>query len=99
MSSDVLKLARPELMDLIPYTPASYEPDCIRMNANESPYRTLGDNTVRGLNIYPPPRPWALRTRLAAQTHLEAQMIACRSIQNPQVGMRGGKITRFFTAV
>ena len=66
MSSDVLELARPELRELIPYTPASYEPDCIRMNANESPYRALGDNTVRGLNLYPPPRPWALRARLAA---------------------------------
>ena len=53
-------------MDLIPYTPASYEPDRVRMNANESPYRALGDKTVRGLNIYPPPRPWALRDRLAA---------------------------------
>ena len=79
MSSDVLKLARPELMDLIPYTPASYEPDCIRMNANESPYRSLGDNTVRGLNIYPPPRPWALRTRLAAQYAVpEEEMLVTR---------------------
>ena len=75
MSSDVLKLARPELRDLVPYTPASYEPDCIRMNANESPYRALGDNTVRGLNIYPPPRPWALRTRLAESPSRMALMM------------------------
>ena len=66
MSTDVLDLARPELRTLIPYTPGAYEPDCIRMNANESPYRAPGDTTQRGLNRYPPPRPWPLRTRLAA---------------------------------
>jgi len=66
-ANDVLELARPELRSLVPYTPGAYEPDCIRLNANESPWRTPGDPTARGLNVYPPPRPWALRTRLAAQ--------------------------------
>ena len=66
-AKDVLDLVRPELRTLIPYTPGAYEPDCVRMNANESPYRTPGDVTARGLNLYPPPRPWALRARLAEQ--------------------------------
>ena len=61
---DILDLARPELRALVPYTPGAYEPDCVRMNANESPYRAPGDTTARGLNLYPPPRPWALRARL-----------------------------------
>jgi histidinol-phosphate aminotransferase len=63
--SDVLALARPELRSLVPYTPGAYEQDCIRLNANESPWRAPGDPTERGLNRYPPPRPWALRRRLA----------------------------------
>ena len=75
MSSNVLELARSELRELIPYTPGAYEPDCIRLNANESPYRACGDNTVRGLNLYPPPRPWALRTRLAAHYSVPEQEI------------------------
>ena len=37
----------------------------VRLNANESPWRAPGDKTERGLNVYPPPRPFALRDRLA----------------------------------
>jgi histidinol-phosphate aminotransferase len=73
--NDILNLARPELRTLVPYTPGAYEPDCIRMNANESPYRALGDNTSRGLNVYPPPRPWELRDRLAEQYSVPAEQI------------------------
>ena len=64
---DVLELARPELRSLIPYSPGRYEPGSVRLNANESPYRAPGDATGRGLNRYPPPRPEALRKRLAEQ--------------------------------
>jgi histidinol-phosphate aminotransferase len=64
--SDLLRLARAELRDLRRYTPGAYEPDCIRLNANESPWRAPGDATERGLNVYPPPRPLALRAKLAA---------------------------------
>ena len=53
----VLDLARPELRAIRPYVPGQYEPGCIRLNANESPWRTPGDSTERGLNVYPPPRP------------------------------------------
>ena len=64
---DVLDLARPELRSLIPYTPGRYAPGSVRLNANESPYRAPGDRTARGLNRYPPPRPDALRQKLAEQ--------------------------------
>jgi histidinol-phosphate aminotransferase len=62
----VLDLARPDLRELKPYVPGAYEPGYIRLNANESPWRAPGDTTERGLNIYPPPRPWSLREKLAA---------------------------------
>lgn len=63
--SSVLDLARPELRRLRPYTAGAWEPDCIRLNANESPWRLPADKSERGLNIYPPPRPFALRSALA----------------------------------
>jgi len=37
----------------------------IRLNANESPWKAPGDPTIRGLNIYPPPRPIELTARLS----------------------------------
>jgi histidinol-phosphate aminotransferase len=61
----VLELARPDLRALRPYIPGAYEADCLRLNANESPWRGPGDLTERGLNRYPPPRPLDLRRRLA----------------------------------
>ena len=61
----VLDLARPELRAIRPYVPGVYEPGYIRLNANESPWRMPGDTSERGLNIYPPPRPVALKERLA----------------------------------
>ena len=63
--ADILDLARPDLRSLIPYAPGRFEPGLVRLNANESPYRAPGDSTGRGLNRYPPPRPEALRQRLA----------------------------------
>jgi histidinol-phosphate aminotransferase len=62
----VLDLARPELRTLRPYQPGAYEPDTIRLNSNESPYRLPSDTTERGLNYYPPPRPVLLQVALAA---------------------------------
>jgi len=63
--SSVLDLARPELLRLSPYVPGAYEPDTLRLNSNESPWRAPGDPTARGLNRYPPPRPEALTTLLS----------------------------------
>lgn len=73
--SDVLDLARPELRRLKPYTPGVYEPGFVRLNANESPWRAPGDTTERGLNRYPPPRPWALRERLAEHYGVPAEHV------------------------
>ncbi len=63
--ADILQLARPELRKLKPYSPGGCESGLVRLNANESPWRIPDDNTERGLNFYPPPRPLLLRKLLA----------------------------------
>jgi histidinol-phosphate aminotransferase len=73
--SSLLDLARPELRGIRPYVPGAYEPGCIRLNANESPWRTPGDNTERGLNVYPPPRPTVLQAKLADYYGIEQRQI------------------------
>jgi histidinol-phosphate aminotransferase len=73
--SSVLDLARPELRGIRPYIPGAYEPGCIRLNANESPWRTPGDTTERGLNVYPPPRPSALTAKLSEYYGIEQRQI------------------------
>ena len=70
--SGVLDLARPELLTLRRYQPGAYEPNFIRLNANESPWRLPADTTERGLNVYPPPRPDGLAAALAAHWRLSA---------------------------
>ncbi|MDH3418956.1 MAG: histidinol-phosphate transaminase [Gammaproteobacteria bacterium] len=64
--SSVLDLARPELRQLTPYVPGDFAADTLRLNANESPWRAPGDDTERGLNRYPPPRPDVLTEQLSA---------------------------------
>jgi histidinol-phosphate/aromatic aminotransferase/cobyric acid decarboxylase-like protein len=71
----VLDLARPELRDIKPYVPGAYEPGCIRLNANESPWRAPGDASQRGLNVYPPPRPNVLQEKLADYYGIEQRQI------------------------
>lgn len=73
--SAILALARPELRDIPPYVPGAYEPGCIRLNANESPWRTPGDTSERGLNVYPPPRPTVLQAKLAGYYGIEQRQI------------------------
>ncbi len=63
--SAVLQIARPELIDLVPYSHADWEPKLERLHANELPWRTPGDNSPAGLNRYPEPQPQRLVTRLA----------------------------------
>ena len=75
MSANILDLARPELREITPYTPGEYESGFIRMNANESPYQNIGDNSERGLNIYPPPRPLTLQKCLAEHYYIEEKEI------------------------
>jgi histidinol-phosphate aminotransferase len=73
--SALLDLARPELRAIRPYVPGAYEPGCIRLNANESPWRAPGDDSERGLNVYPPPRPTVLQEKLAAYYGIEQRQI------------------------
>jgi histidinol-phosphate aminotransferase len=73
--SAILALARPELRGIRPYVPGAYEPGCIRLNANESPWRTPGDTSERGLNVYPPPRPTVLQAKLAGYYGVEQRQI------------------------
>jgi histidinol-phosphate aminotransferase len=73
--SKILDLARPELRGIRPYVPGAYEPGCIRLNANESPWRTPGDTSERGLNVYPPPRPTVLQAKLAGYYGIEQRQI------------------------
>jgi histidinol-phosphate aminotransferase len=71
----VLDLARQELRAIRPYVPGQYEPGTIRLNANESPWRTPGDTTERGLNVYPPPRPSMLTAKLGGYYGVEQRQI------------------------
>lgn len=64
--NDVLKLARPEIVTLAPYRPASWDPSLVRLHANENPWRAAGDASGPGLNRYPEPQSSALIARLAA---------------------------------
>ena len=59
-------LARPEILALEPYVPASWDPALERLHANENPWRALDDVSTAGLNRYPEPFPHALEARLAA---------------------------------
>lgn len=61
----VLDLARPDLRDIEPYRHAPWAPALERLHANESPWRTAGDDSPAGLNRYPEPYPAALIARLA----------------------------------
>lgn len=75
----ILELARPDLAALRPYSPGDYEPGLIRLNANESPWRSPSDKTERGLNTYPPPRPDVLRAALAEHYGLpETEVLVTR---------------------
>jgi histidinol-phosphate aminotransferase len=63
--SDVLRLARPEILGLQPYQHAVWNPALERLHANEMPWRATGDDSDAGLNRYPEPQPRALLERLA----------------------------------
>ena len=65
MSSSILRLARPDILELQPYQHAAWDPSLERMHANEMPWRASGDNSISGLNRYPEPQPRALVERMA----------------------------------
>jgi histidinol-phosphate aminotransferase len=77
--SELVSLARPEIVALKPYAHAAWVPSLIRLHANEAPWRPAGDSTAAGLNRYPEPQPQALLERLAALYGLSpAQVLATR---------------------
>jgi histidinol-phosphate aminotransferase len=73
--SDVLRLARPEILELQPYQHAAWNPAFDRLHANEMPWRATGDDSDAGLNRYPEPQPRALLERLARLYQVPAGQI------------------------
>jgi histidinol-phosphate aminotransferase len=61
----VSNIARPDIVALSPYEPASWEPGITRLHANELPWQALDDPSLVGLNRYPQPQAPALTARLA----------------------------------
>ncbi|MEM7278533.1 MAG: histidinol-phosphate transaminase [Pseudomonadota bacterium] len=77
--SDILRLARPEILALEAYVAANYDAAAVRLNANESPQRLASDNSQRGLNWYPEERPLELQRVLASHFELsEEQLLITR---------------------
>jgi len=73
--NDVLRLARPDILELQPYQHAAWNPTLERLHANEMPWRATGDVSDAGLNRYPEPQPRALLERLARLYELPANRI------------------------
>ncbi len=73
--SQILKLVRPQVLAMQPYLPPESE-EGMRLNANESAWRSEADNSVRGLNRYPDPYPEAISARLARMYGVEAGQLA-----------------------
>jgi histidinol-phosphate aminotransferase len=89
--STALDLIRPEVRRLKPYRSAQFEDGCVRLNANENPWRPPGDGTQRGLNWYPEPRPLRLQQQLAAHYGISpARLLVTRgSSEAIDVAIRG----------
>lgn len=64
--SNILDLARPDILALQPYQHAAWEPAFERLHANEMPWRASGDSSATGLNRYPEPQPAELISHLAS---------------------------------
>lgn len=73
--SDVLALARPEIVALRPYQHAAWDPQLERLHANESPWRPLADRSIAGLNRYPEPQPAELIAALAALYQVRPEQV------------------------
>jgi histidinol-phosphate aminotransferase len=63
--SNILALARPDIVALKAYSHASWDPAFDRLHANELPWRAETDRSQAGLNRYPEPHPHVLAQRLA----------------------------------
>ncbi|HET9863695.1 MAG TPA: histidinol-phosphate transaminase [Steroidobacteraceae bacterium] len=73
--SDILALARPEIVALKAYSHASWDPAFDRLHANELPWRAETDRSQAGLNRYPEPHPHELAARLAALYGVRAEQL------------------------
>ena len=73
--SDILALARPEIVALKPYSHASWDPAFDRLHANELPWRAETDRSRAGLNRYPEPHPHELAARLAQLYGVDAAQL------------------------
>ena len=71
----VERLARPDIVALVPYEHAAWLPALERMHANELPWRQSSDGTRAGLNRYPEPQPVELIARLAALYEVAPQCL------------------------
>lgn len=75
----VASLARPEIVALKAFSPASWELGVTRLNANELPWRVGEDESAAGLNRYPDPQARALTGRLAEVYRVAAEsLLLCR---------------------
>jgi histidinol-phosphate aminotransferase len=75
----VASLARPEIVALKAFSPASWELGVTRLNANELPWRAAQDESAAGLNRYPDPEARALTWRLAELYRVAAEsLLVCR---------------------
>jgi histidinol-phosphate aminotransferase len=75
----VASLARPEIVALKAFSPASWELGVTRLNANELPWRAAQDESAAGLNRYPDPEARALTRRLAELYRVAAEsLLLCR---------------------
>jgi histidinol-phosphate aminotransferase len=75
----VASIARPEIVALKPFEPASFERGVTRLNANELPWRASEDESAAGLNRYPDPLARALTQRLAEVYRVPADsLLVCR---------------------
>jgi histidinol-phosphate aminotransferase len=73
--SDILALARPDIIALKAYSHASWDPAFERLHANELPWRAETDRSLAGLNRYPEPHPHVLAQRLAALYGVSEQQL------------------------
>ena len=73
--SNILSLARPDIIALKAYSHASWDPAFERLHANELPWRAETDRSLAGLNRYPEPHPQVLAQRLATLYGVKEQQL------------------------
>ncbi len=71
----IVNVAREGIRDLKPYEAAVQVDDTIRLNANEAPWRSSGDQFRRPLNRYPEIRPAGLRALLARRYECDPENV------------------------